>query len=278
MLPLLDLHGLSTGDFVPALEQFLGSAAGLSPATVTRLTTQWQADHADFQDRDLSATDYVYVWAEGIRLRIRLEEAKSAVLALMGVRADGTKELIAMTDGDGRQDPRADDRPVRVGVLGGCPAPPDTDDHPRTLLVLVKEREASAAWATTSTSSTGLDYYSDLARHHHVVLGLRVERAHFRPKSDPVQLDFEFVVSVGPARQQFRADKNRPSRINLRDRNLDVVLLLPKRCNLPAVDHDGITTVPADESVTDVQSGTSGPHEFPRAGSEHQVPATAQKP
>jgi Transposase, Mutator family len=30
VLPLLYLHGLSTGDFVPALESFLGSAAGLS--------------------------------------------------------------------------------------------------------------------------------------------------------------------------------------------------------------------------------------------------------
>ncbi|MGP3991540.1 IS256 family transposase [Streptomyces sp. 3N207] len=99
VLPLLYLHGLSSGDFVPALEQFLGSSAGLSPATVTRLTVQWQADHAAFQDRDLSATDYVYVWADGVHLRIRLEEAKAAVLVLMGVRADGTKELIAMTDG-----------------------------------------------------------------------------------------------------------------------------------------------------------------------------------
>lgn len=44
MLPLLDRHGLSSGDFVPALEQFLGSAAGLSPATVTRLTKQWRDD------------------------------------------------------------------------------------------------------------------------------------------------------------------------------------------------------------------------------------------
>jgi transposase-like protein len=71
-LPLLYLHGLSSGDFVPALEQFLGSAAGLSPATLTRLTVQWQADHTAFQDRDLSATDYVYVWADGVHLRIRL--------------------------------------------------------------------------------------------------------------------------------------------------------------------------------------------------------------
>ncbi|MEU9953996.1 IS256 family transposase [Streptomyces sp. NPDC047939] len=98
VLPLLYLHGLSSGDFVPALEQFLGSSAGLSPATVTRLTTQWQADHQAFSERDLSATDYVYVWADGIHLRIRLEEAKAAVLVVMGVRADGTKELIAMTD------------------------------------------------------------------------------------------------------------------------------------------------------------------------------------
>ncbi|MFB7091432.1 IS256 family transposase [Streptomyces sp. NPDC056296] len=99
VLPLLYLHGLSSGDFVPALEQFLGSSAGLSPATITRLTAQWQADHKAFMDRDLSATDYIYVWADGVHLRIRLEEAKAAVLVMIGVRADGTKELIAMTDG-----------------------------------------------------------------------------------------------------------------------------------------------------------------------------------
>ncbi|MEZ0112886.1 hypothetical protein ABH920_006910 [Catenulispora sp. EB89] len=45
MLPLLYLHGLSTGDFAPALEQFLGSTPGLSAATVTRLTAQWTDDH-----------------------------------------------------------------------------------------------------------------------------------------------------------------------------------------------------------------------------------------
>lgn len=68
VLPLLYLHGLSSGDFVPALEQFLGSAAGLSPATVIRLTQQWQADHQAFGERDLSGSDYVYVWADGIHL------------------------------------------------------------------------------------------------------------------------------------------------------------------------------------------------------------------
>ncbi|MFE4758983.1 IS256 family transposase, partial [Streptomyces mirabilis] len=98
VLPLLYLHGLSSGDFVPALEQFLGSSAGLSSATVTRLTAQW-ADHQAFGERDLSGSDYVYIWADGIHLRIRLREAMSCVLVVMGVRTDGTKELIAMADG-----------------------------------------------------------------------------------------------------------------------------------------------------------------------------------
>jgi transposase-like protein len=40
VLPLLYLHGLSTGDFVPALAAFFGSAAGLSAAVITRLVAQ----------------------------------------------------------------------------------------------------------------------------------------------------------------------------------------------------------------------------------------------
>jgi putative transposase len=66
MLPLLYLHGLSTGDFVPALEAFFGSAAGLSAAVITRLVAQWQADHEAFGRRDLSDRDYVYLWADGV--------------------------------------------------------------------------------------------------------------------------------------------------------------------------------------------------------------------
>jgi transposase-like protein len=99
VLPLLYLHGLSSGDFVPALEQFLGGSAGLSSSTVTRLTKQWQADHAAFQERDLSDSDYVYVWADGVHPKIRLGQARSCVLVLMGVRVDGTKELIALAEG-----------------------------------------------------------------------------------------------------------------------------------------------------------------------------------
>jgi transposase-like protein len=99
VLPLLYLHGLSSGDFVPALGQFLGSSAGLSAAVITRLTEQWQAEQRAFAARDLSGVDYVYLWADGIHVNIRLEEHKLCLLVLIGVRADGRKELIALADG-----------------------------------------------------------------------------------------------------------------------------------------------------------------------------------
>jgi transposase-like protein len=99
VLPLLYLHGLSTGDFVPALGQFLGSSAGLSAAVITRLTEQWRAEQRAFAARDLSGVDYVYLWADGIHVNIRLEEHKLCLLVMIGVRADGRKELIALADG-----------------------------------------------------------------------------------------------------------------------------------------------------------------------------------
>ena len=66
VLPLLYLHGLSSKDFVPALEGFLGTDAGLSAATITRLTVRWQDEARAFNQRDLSGVDYVYMWADGI--------------------------------------------------------------------------------------------------------------------------------------------------------------------------------------------------------------------
>ncbi len=99
VLPLLYLHGLSSGDFCPALEQFLGSTAGLSAATVTRLTTQWQDDAAAFAKRSLQGSDFVYLWVDGIHLKVRLEQDKVCLLVMIGVRADGKKELVALADG-----------------------------------------------------------------------------------------------------------------------------------------------------------------------------------
>src|SRR3954452_15888665 len=99
VLPLLYLHGLSSSDFAPALEQFLGTGHGLSAASITRLTSQWQDEARAFADRSLAGTDYVYCWVDGIHLKVRLAQDKVCLLVMIGVRADGTKELVALTDG-----------------------------------------------------------------------------------------------------------------------------------------------------------------------------------
>ena len=99
VLPLLYLHGLSSGDFVPALGRFLGSAAGLSAAVINRLTETWKAEQRAFAARDLSGAGFVCLWADGIHVNIRLEEHKLCLLVMIGVRADGRKELIALADG-----------------------------------------------------------------------------------------------------------------------------------------------------------------------------------
>jgi putative transposase len=99
VLPLLYLHGLSCKDFVPALEQFLGSSAGLSASAITRLTEAWQEEYRRFAERDLSGADYVYAWVDGIHFGVRLDQDRVCTLVIIGVRADGKKELVALTDG-----------------------------------------------------------------------------------------------------------------------------------------------------------------------------------
>ena len=84
---------------MPALAEFFGSEAGLSASTVQRLTREWSQELKDFGQRDLSQVDYVYLWADGIHFNIRLEEDRLCCLVLIGVRADGRKELVAVGDG-----------------------------------------------------------------------------------------------------------------------------------------------------------------------------------
>jgi putative transposase len=100
VLPLLYLHGLSSGDFVPALQEFFGSEAGLSSAAITRLSEHWQHEHVHFMSRDLSQRDYTYLWVDGIHTNVRLgSDARLCCLVVLGARLDGTKELVALADG-----------------------------------------------------------------------------------------------------------------------------------------------------------------------------------
>jgi transposase-like protein len=100
VLPILYLRGLSTGDFREALPVLLGEqASGLSPTTITRLTAAWEAEYRAFCESSLAERDYVYLWADGVHFRVRLEEDRLCTLVLIGVRPDGSKELLAVEDG-----------------------------------------------------------------------------------------------------------------------------------------------------------------------------------
>jgi transposase-like protein len=100
LLPWLYLKGVSTGQFDEALTALLGPGApGLSAATVRRLTTDWDAEHKRWQDRDLSARRFVYVWADGVYFRPRLDHERQCILVLIGADETGRKELLAIDDG-----------------------------------------------------------------------------------------------------------------------------------------------------------------------------------
>jgi putative transposase len=100
VLPILYLRGLSTGDFRPALEALLGEdATGLSPTTIARLTASWEKEYTDFRRRDLSGREYVYVWVDGIHFNIRLDDDRLCTLVMIGARANGEKDLLAVEDG-----------------------------------------------------------------------------------------------------------------------------------------------------------------------------------
>jgi putative transposase len=101
VLPILYLHGLSTGDFAPALRDLLGEdASGLSSSSIARLTEAWQAEHAAFCQRELRFHRYAYLFVDGVNVAVRLgEDAKLCLLVVIGVREDGCKELLAVEDG-----------------------------------------------------------------------------------------------------------------------------------------------------------------------------------
>jgi putative transposase len=101
VLPVLYLRGLSTGDFRPALEQLLGEdAAGLSCSTISRLCKDWEAEHERFRTRSLRFQRYAYLFVDGVHVSVRLgEDDRLCLLVVIGVREDGTKELLAVEDG-----------------------------------------------------------------------------------------------------------------------------------------------------------------------------------
>lgn len=103
LIPWLYLKGVSTRDFAEALQALVGEKAkGLSANVVVRLKEQWSQEYDAWARRDLTGKEYVYLWADGIHTKIRLEDEgnqKQCLLVLMGATRDGQKELIAVMDG-----------------------------------------------------------------------------------------------------------------------------------------------------------------------------------
>jgi putative transposase len=102
-IPWLYLKGISTGDFSEALQTLLGEQAkGFSPSVIVRLKDQWTAEYEEWNRRDLREKQYVYIWADGIHVNVRLEDTENkrqCLLVVMGATAEGHKELVAVMDG-----------------------------------------------------------------------------------------------------------------------------------------------------------------------------------
>lgn len=94
------MKGLSTNDFKGALAEFLGEGTlGLSPASIVKLKKIWEAEFDAWNKRKITKK-YVYIWADGVNVEIRLgEDKKLCLLVIIGVTETGEKELLAVEGG-----------------------------------------------------------------------------------------------------------------------------------------------------------------------------------
>ena len=100
-LPWLYLKGISSGDLGEALEVLVGEGAkGLSAAALSRLKAQWSEEYQGWSRRSLAESEYAYWWVDGIYTTLReSDDPRLCLLVIIGVRADGTKEWVAIEDG-----------------------------------------------------------------------------------------------------------------------------------------------------------------------------------
>lgn len=100
LLPILYLKGLSTNDFRSALTGILGEGtAGLSHSAISALKKTWEGEFEAWGKRDI-AQQYVYIWADGVNVKVRLgEDKKLCLLVIIGVNHAGQKHLLAVESG-----------------------------------------------------------------------------------------------------------------------------------------------------------------------------------
>ena len=95
----LFIEGLATRDFEPALRLLMGSEAPLSASVISRLTQRFKEQYEAFDQRDLKATSFVYVWGDGLYLKAGIGTEKACLMILIGADREGKKHLIALREG-----------------------------------------------------------------------------------------------------------------------------------------------------------------------------------
>ena len=99
LIPELYLHGMASGDFELALRHLLGEGAPLSPSSLQRLKEKWQGEYEQWKSAAIKEKDWAYLWADGIYVKAGLGQEKAALLVVIGVRKDGSKQFLALEAG-----------------------------------------------------------------------------------------------------------------------------------------------------------------------------------
>jgi len=99
LIPELYLHGLASGDFELALRHLLGEGAPLSASSLQRLKEKWQGEYAQWNGQPIKESQWAYLWADGIYVKAGLGKEKTALLVVIGVKADGSKRFLALEPG-----------------------------------------------------------------------------------------------------------------------------------------------------------------------------------
>lgn len=92
-------QGLSKGDFDEALRSLLGAGTPLSTSSIQRLKMFFQLEYDAWRKRDLSHLAVVYWWADGLYLKVGVEDHKSALLTIVGTLITGERIVLACDSG-----------------------------------------------------------------------------------------------------------------------------------------------------------------------------------
>jgi putative transposase len=95
----LFIEGLATRDFEPALRLLMGEKAPLSASVISRLTQRFRSAYETFEQHDLGAIRFVYIWCDGIYLKAGLGTEKACLMVLIGADTEGKKHLIGLREG-----------------------------------------------------------------------------------------------------------------------------------------------------------------------------------